>query len=155
MAFSKWYAWLGWCYLSGAEGPWGNGHDQEYMQDHLKFPELAFMENFYFVPIWTCHAVAYAYGGAPWAVYVSMCSGCLCQVLTLYFNVIFHSHPAPTTEKEKKAFANPEVRVCRGLGRVVRTIERLGTRGRSRRRRELRLATPSVDSVQSSSPKRT
>jgi hypothetical protein len=24
------------------------GHDQEYMQDHLKFPELALMENFYF-----------------------------------------------------------------------------------------------------------
>lgn len=91
------YAWLGWAYLASGEGPFGSGHDQEYMQDHLKFPELAFMENFYWVPVFGAHAAfAHALGPA-WAVYCSMMSGILCQVLTLYFNVMFHSHPDPTT----------------------------------------------------------
>ena len=56
----------------------------------------------------------YAYGGMGWAVYVSMLSGCLCQVLTLYFNVLFHSAPEPTTEESKKRFANPEG-ACRAV----------------------------------------
>lgn len=93
VCFSKWYAWVGWCYLASGEGPIGSGHDQEYVQGHLRFPELAFMENFYFVPIVAVHLGFYAALGPAWAVYVSVMSGCFCQLLTLYFNVLFHSHP--------------------------------------------------------------
>lgn len=106
VAFSKLYAWMGWVYSSQGEGPFGSGHDQEYMQDHLAFPELAFMENFYWVPVFGVHALFYATLGPAWAVYCSMMSGVLCQSLTLYFNVMFHSHPDPVTEAEKAKFAN-------------------------------------------------
>ena len=106
VAFSKLYAWMGWVYSSAGEGPFGSGHDQEYMQDHLAFPELAFMENFYWVPVFAVHAGFYAALGPAWAVYCSMMSGILCQCLTLYFNVMFHSHPEPTTEAERTKFAN-------------------------------------------------
>ena len=92
---------MGWVYSSQGEGPFGSGHDQEYMQDHLAFPELAFMENFYWVPVFGVHALFYATLGPAWAVYCSMMSGVLCQSLTLYFNVIFHSHPDSVTEAEK------------------------------------------------------
>eukprot|EP00227_Mantoniella_beaufortii_P007418 CAMPEP_0197590688 /NCGR_PEP_ID=MMETSP1326-20131121/11991_1 /TAXON_ID=1155430 /ORGANISM="Genus nov. species nov., Strain RCC2288" /LENGTH=302 /DNA_ID=CAMNT_0043155901 /DNA_START=123 /DNA_END=1031 /DNA_ORIENTATION=+ len=110
----KMYAWLGWAYLTTGDGPLGTGHDEEYMQDHLKFPELAIGENLYWVPIFGLHAAFYAYGGMGWAIYVSMLSGCLCQVLTLYFNVLFHSAPEPTTEESKKRFANPQG-ACRAV----------------------------------------
>ena len=94
VVFGKLYAWLGWAYLSDvdAEGPFGNrGHDLAYMQDHLRFPELALMENLYWVPIAFAHGCFYAYGGVGWCVFVSMMSGVLCQMLTMYFNVAFHT----------------------------------------------------------------
>ena len=114
VAFSKLYAWMGWVYSSQGEGPFGSGHDQEYMQDHLAFPELAFMENFYWVPVFSVHALFYATLGPAWAVYCSMMSGVLCQSLTLYFNVMFHSHPDPVTEAEKAKFANAKG-TCRAV----------------------------------------
>ena len=43
--YSKFYAWTGWVYGIGAEGPFGTGHDEEYINDHLQFPELAMGEN--------------------------------------------------------------------------------------------------------------
>ena len=46
-------------------------------------------------------------------MYVSMLSGCLCQVLTLYFNVAFHSAPEPVTEAEKARFGGGGV--CRAV----------------------------------------
>lgn len=82
------------------------------MQDHLKFPELALMENFYYVPVFAVHLVFYLTLGPAWAIYCSMMSGCLCMSLTLYFNVMFHDHPAPKTEAEKAKFANA-TGVCR------------------------------------------
>jgi len=101
VVFGKLYAWLGWAYLgtTAAEGPFGKGHDQEFMRDHMRFPELALMENFYWAPIALSHALSYAYGGIGWCVYVSMMSGVLCQVLTLYFNVVFHSPPEGSDTK--------------------------------------------------------
>ena len=114
VAFSKLYAWMGWCYSPKGEGPFGSGHDQEYMQDHLAFPELTYMENFYWVPVFAVHAGFYASLGPAWAVYCSMMSGCLCQCLTLYFNVMFHSHPEPTTEAEGAKFANAKG-TCRAV----------------------------------------
>lgn len=101
VTLGKLYAWLGWAYLSDdqAQGPFGKGHDKDWMQDHLRFPELVLMENLYFVPIAVAHAAFYAYGGVKWCVFVSMMSGVLCQLLTMYFNVVFHSFepkaPAP------------------------------------------------------------
>ena len=112
VAFGKLYAWMGWVYSRDGEGPFGSGHDQEYMQDHLKFPELALMENFYYVPVFAVHLVFYLTLGPAWAIYCSMMSGCLCMSLTLYFNVMFHDHPAPKTEAEKAKFANA-TGVCR------------------------------------------
>jgi len=103
---------MGWVYSRDGEGPFGSGHDQEYMQDHLKFPELALMENFYYVPVFAVHLVFYLTLGPAWAIYCSMMSGCLCMSLTLYFNVMFHDHPAPKTEAEKAKFANA-TGVCR------------------------------------------
>ena len=93
---------MGWAYLPSGEGPFGSGHDQEYMQDHLKFPELALMENFYRAPVFATHAAFYFALGPAWAVYCSMLSGILCQTLTLYFNVMFHSHPEPTTARRRE-----------------------------------------------------
>jgi len=90
VAFHWAHAWLGWAYTIDSEGPFGSGVDEEYVQDHLRYPELAFGENFYFVPIWTVHAAFAYFGGAPYAVYVSLWSGCMCQLLTLWFNVVFH-----------------------------------------------------------------
>ena len=105
---------MGWVYSRDGEGPFGSGHDQEYMQDHLKFPELAFMENFYWVPVFSVHAAFYFTLGPAWAIYCSMMSGIMCMSLTLYFNVMFHSHPEPVSEEDKKKFANPEG-TCRAV----------------------------------------
>ena len=60
---------MGWAYLPSGEGPLGSGHDQEYMQDHLKFLELALMENFYWAPVFATHAAFYFALGPAWAVY--------------------------------------------------------------------------------------
>ena len=105
---------MGWAYLPSGEGPFGSGHDQEYMQDHLKFPELALMENFYWAPVFATHAAFYLALGPAWAVYCSMLSGILCQTLTLYFNVMFHSHPEPKMAKDAAKFANSGV-TCRAV----------------------------------------
>ena len=105
---------MGWAYLPSGEGPFGSGHDQEYMQDHLKFPELALMENFYWAPVFATHAAFYLALSPAWAVYCSMLSGILCQTLTLYFNVMFHSHPEPKTAKDAAKFANSGV-TCRAV----------------------------------------
>jgi hypothetical protein len=32
VAYSKMYAWLGWAYLPSGDGPFGRGHDQDYLQ---------------------------------------------------------------------------------------------------------------------------
>jgi hypothetical protein len=38
-------------FLPGADGAFGSGIDEEYVQDLLKFPELVYGENLYFVPV--------------------------------------------------------------------------------------------------------
>lgn len=43
-----------------------------------------------------------------------MLSGILCQTLTLYFNVMFHSHPKPTTARNVAKFAHSGV-TCRAV----------------------------------------
>jgi len=111
VAYSKLYAWLGWAYLPSGDGPFGRGHDQDYLHDHLKFPELAIGENLYWMPIFAAHGIFYTFGGIDWAVFVSMFSGCLCQVLTLYFNVAFHSTPIYEAEKAR----SDGVGVCRAV----------------------------------------
>lgn len=68
---SKLYAWIGWLFLFDAEGALGKGVDEEYIQDHLKYPELAYMENFHFVPILVLHYAFYYFGGLPWLIHVS------------------------------------------------------------------------------------
>ena len=85
------YAWVGWVYLPGSDGPLGRGVDEEYIQDHLKFPELAWGENFHMVPVFLNHLVCYKLGGMPCAIFVSMWSGIICQLATMYFNVAFHT----------------------------------------------------------------
>ena len=68
---SKLYAWIGWVYLFEAEGAFGSGVDEDYIVDHMRYPELAFMENFFYVPILLLHYAFYCYGGIPWLVHVS------------------------------------------------------------------------------------
>jgi stearoyl-CoA desaturase (delta-9 desaturase) len=91
-AFSKLYAWLGWVWVPGCDGPHGSGIDEGYIQDHLKFPELAYGETFYPVPILVLHFLFYWSGGIGSLVYVSLLSSVACQVLTLWFNVMFHDN---------------------------------------------------------------
>jgi len=98
IVYDKLYAWLGWVYMPSGDGPLGRGHDMDLIKDHLQFPELVIGENLYWLPIVTFHYIFYVYGGIGWVVYVSMLSGCLCQVLTLYFNVAFHSGPDSMTD---------------------------------------------------------
>jgi len=90
---SKLYAWIGWVYLFEAEGAFGSGVDEEYIVDHLRYPELALMENFFFVPILLLHYAFYCYGGIPWLVHVSILSSVVTCLATLYFNVLFHDDP--------------------------------------------------------------
>ncbi|KAK3270142.1 hypothetical protein CYMTET_21446 [Cymbomonas tetramitiformis] len=96
VAFNKLYAWLGWAYLPNSEGPFGSGIDEDLVQDLLKYPELVLGENLYWVIIWSVHAAFFAVGGIGAMVYVSMLSGVLCQLLTLYFNVMFHENDHTT-----------------------------------------------------------
>ena len=91
VCFNPLYAWVGWTYLPGAEGPLGRGVDEEYVGDHMIFPELVYGETFHMVPVFATHAACYALGGAPAVVYVSMLSGMACQLATMYFNVAFHT----------------------------------------------------------------
>ena len=90
VAFNKFYAWIGWAYTQ--EGPFGVGPDAEYLSDYFDYPELVYFESFNMLPVILHHYLFYVYGGIAWAVYVSMLSGILCQLLTMYFNVAFHSH---------------------------------------------------------------
>lgn len=87
-AHGKFYAWIGWIY---AEGPFGTGTDFEYIQDFEKFPELYVFEVFPWAPVWMVHYTFYKFGGISMLIFVSMLSSILCQLLTLYFNVIFHT----------------------------------------------------------------
>ena len=103
---SKLYAWVGWVYLPGAEGAFGAGCDEDYVRDHLKFPELAYMENFCWLPVWAVHGALYAYGGFPYFAFVSLLSGVLCQLVTLFFNVAFHENE--DAEGTCKAMDKPE-----------------------------------------------
>ncbi|KAJ1462658.1 hypothetical protein M885DRAFT_162898 [Pelagophyceae sp. CCMP2097] len=91
VAHGAMFAWLGWVYKPGCDGPHGAGIDEERVGDLLKFPELAIFENFHTVPIIINHLLFYKYGGLPWMLFVSMWSGVLCQLLTMYFNVAFHT----------------------------------------------------------------
>ena len=91
VCFNPLYAWVGWTYLPGAEGPFGRGIDEEYVGDHMKFPELVYGETFHMVPVFVTHAICYKLGGAPYAIYISMLSGMVCQLATMYFNVAFHT----------------------------------------------------------------
>ena len=43
------------------------------------------------VPVFVTHAICYKLGGAPYAIYISMLSGMVCQLATMYFNVAFHT----------------------------------------------------------------
>jgi len=120
VVFSHFYAWTGWVYGFGAEGLFGSGHDEEYRSDHLEFPELAFGENIYWLPPLFSHVFTYYKYGPAHVVYVSLMSAVLCMLITLYFNVAFHSHGDDGDDHEHgvmdksraKFFANPTGR-CR------------------------------------------
>jgi stearoyl-CoA desaturase (delta-9 desaturase) len=85
---SKLYAWIGWVYLPGPD----QKIDREYIKDLIIFPELVIMENFYWVPIVSLHFMFLRLLGIGEMIFISMWSSILCQLLTLYFNVLFHSN---------------------------------------------------------------
>ena len=85
--FSTFYAWLGWIYI---EGPLGRSVDSEFVKELEAFPELQLFEIAPCLPVITVHWVWFSAFGAGELVFVSMWSSILCQLLTLYFNVIFH-----------------------------------------------------------------
>lgn len=86
-AFSLLYAWIGWIYW---EGPLGRGVEGDYIRDLTRFPELHVFEVVPWAPVYLLHYVCYSQCGVGAAVFVSMWSSMLCQLLTLYFNVMFH-----------------------------------------------------------------
>ncbi|GMH48325.1 hypothetical protein TL16_g00267 [Triparma laevis f. inornata] len=115
VVYSKFYAWTGWVYGIGAEGPFGAGHDEEYINDHLQFPELAMGENLYWVPPLISHLGFLYFYGKGEAIFISLMSAVLCQLLTLYFNVLFHSHgdddhddKSVVDKARAHLFANPD-----------------------------------------------
>ena len=87
IAHSKMYAWLGWVYLPGKE----QKIDAEYIKDLTKYRELVVMEYFYWIPVVIVHGGFWRYVGIGEAIFISMWSSVSCQLLTLYFNVLFHS----------------------------------------------------------------
>lgn len=98
---SKTYAWIGWIYT---EGPLGSGTDFKYITDFDNFPELYGLEIIPWAPVCAMHYLFYKYTGFPGMIFISMWSSVLCQLLTLYFNVV--SHGAVNNEK-CKASDNP------------------------------------------------
>jgi len=101
-AFSKLYAWIGWIYK---EGPLGTGTEFEYLNDFSYFPELYIFEIFPWVPVYFVHYLFYRYHSLEAMIFISMWSSIMCQLLTLYFNVIFHTENK--TKSVCKAIDNP------------------------------------------------
>ena len=95
-AFSKLYAWIGWIYV---EGPMWKGVDSEFVADLQSFPELRVFELAPWLPVSCVHWAWYSAFGMGELVFVSMWSSILCQLLTLYFNVLFHDNEAEGTCK--------------------------------------------------------
>ena len=100
-AYTKMYAWIGWIYT---EGPCGSGTDFEYIKDFDEYPELYLFEIVPWAPVSLIHYLFYRCYGFSVMLYVSMWSSILCQLLTLYFNVISHS---AINDERCKAVDNP------------------------------------------------
>lgn len=91
VAHGKFYAWVGWAYTEEAY------YEPGWLDDYIKeYPNMVVAESFNAVPIYLLHLAFYQYGGIPWALNVSMFSGVLCQLLTMYFNVAFHENDKAT-----------------------------------------------------------
>ena len=97
-AYNKFYAWIGWIYL---EGPLGVGTEFDYINDYSKYPELYILETIPWFPVYNIHYIFYHYYGLGAMIFVSMWSSILCQLLTLYFNVEFHTGNDDTDENCK------------------------------------------------------
>lgn len=93
-AFHKMYAWMGWIYT---EGPLGKGIEFEYIKD-LCVPELYALEMIPWAPVYLIHSLVFTRFGLGAMIFVSMWSSILCQLLTLYFNVAFHSEAQDKTQ---------------------------------------------------------
>lgn len=103
-AFTKLYAWIGWIYV---EGPLGTGIDFEFVRDLTFFPELHVFEVAPWAPVALVHYLWWSQFGTGELVFVSMLSSVLCQLLTLYFNVIFHDDDAAASVDACKAADRP------------------------------------------------
>jgi len=101
--FGLGYAWIGW-----TMHPCEQSIDMEYVHPAFKqggkkdaplYPELAFIDKFFFVPTWSMHALLYFGFGIPLhtIVFRYTMPSALCAIATLWFNCKFH----PPTELTK------------------------------------------------------
>lgn len=91
VVFGKFYALLGWFYT--VEGPFGRGVDADQMHDYIThYPELVYAENFAHTICCVPHVVMYYYWGLEYALFVSMASGIMSRMLSLSFNILYHTN---------------------------------------------------------------